>query len=166
MRLAGLDECEDGHEQREHGKCRILQDFFGPDRLGNCEATAIDVHVQEIRARNDHEKSQHDQCEQGSPDAQTPTNHQQQPKKDLGEGQSMGDELYSPRRQHLKRVYLVREVRDVGRNGKLQDEHRPQVRVGEKNLGDARVYEDSTEDQAADPDDEATKVEWTGLHHL
>jgi hypothetical protein len=63
--------------------------------------------------------------------------------------------LHSPRRQHFERCHLVSEVRNVHRYGKFQNEEGPKIRIGEKNLRVARVNEDSTKKEAADPNDRA-----------
>jgi hypothetical protein len=39
------------------------------------------------------------------------------------------------------------------------------MRVRHQELGESGVNKDSAEDEAADPDDYAARVQWTGLHH-
>src|SRR5207247_11166836 len=50
-------------------------------------------------------------------------------------------------------------------DGKCQDEHRQEVRVGEEKLGDARVDKNSAKNEAADPDDRSPEIEWARCEH-
>src|SRR5580692_8292820 len=126
MRLTGFDKGEDGHEQRKRGERRVFQYLPGTDRFGSRKAAAIDVHVQEIRAQNNHKEPAHDQGEQRSPDAQAPADQKQYSEDDSRKRQCMGDELDAPGRQHFEGFHLGGEVSQVQGYGKLQYEIRPE----------------------------------------
>jgi hypothetical protein len=78
----------------------------------------------------------------------------------------MRHELDTPGWQQLERLDLQREVCEVGRNGKLQEEKRPKSVIGEKSLGAASVNEYTAEYQPPDPNDGAAEIQWAGLHHF
>src|SRR5215813_6955536 len=61
MRLPGLDEGEDRHEQSKSGKKAVADHRFESKRLGSGEAPAVDVHVQKVGARNYGQKAEHDE---------------------------------------------------------------------------------------------------------
>src|ERR1700675_1141301 len=110
MRLARFPKGEDGHKQRKHRERRVFQYLPGTDRFGSRKTAAINVHVQEIRAQNNSEEPQHDEGEQRSPNPQAPANQKQQSEDDFRERQRVGNELYSPGRQHLEGFHLGCEV--------------------------------------------------------
>jgi hypothetical protein len=133
--------------------------------FGSGEAAAIYVHVQKIGAQDYNEEAEHDQGEKRCPDAQAPAYQDEEAEDYFREGQSMGDELDSPRGQHLKGFDLESEIGEVGRNGKLQKEQGPQGVVGKKRLGIAGVNKDGTENDTPDPDHGATHIQRARLHH-
>src|SRR5579859_540039 len=165
VRLTGFHKSENGHDQCESRKRGVLQHFPEIDRLGCRKAAAIDIHVQCVSAQNSNEKPKHQQRKQRSPNAQAPANQKQEPEDDLRKRQRVGDELHSPRWQHLERCHLESEVREVHGYGKFQNEKRPQVSVWLECLRVACVNEDAAEDQTPDPDDGAAEVERARLHH-
>jgi len=77
----------------------------------------------------------------------------------------VGDKSDAPIREYFESFHLDGEIGDVSEDRKLEEEPRPQMRVGEKELGISGVDEDAAEDEAADPDDDAAKIERAGLHH-
>jgi len=78
----------------------------------------------------------------------------------------VGDELDTPRGEQLKSLDLQGEVGNVRGNGEFQEEKRPQGVIREKSLGVAGVNEDSAEDEPADPDNCAAKIDRARLQHL
>src|SRR6202167_6682755 len=156
MGMAGFDERKVGHKhgQRRHGG--VFQNLLRAYGFGGGEAAAIDVHVQEISARYHDEEPQHDGGEQGRPDAQAPTDQQQQAQSDFRERQRVRDELDSPGRQQLEGFNLEPEIGNVGGQREFQEEIRAEVSGGQKQLGAACVDKDRAEDETPDPDDDAS----------
>ena len=77
----------------------------------------------------------------------------------------MRDKIHPRGRQQFVGLHLLGKGRKIRGDGKSQDEHRPQVRVGEENLGDSRVDKNSAKKQAADPDGGAPETEWARFEH-
>src|SRR5260370_613224 len=69
MRLARLDERQDGHHNGESSERAIADNSHASERFGSRQAAAVDVHVQKVGARNHAEKPEQDQRDQGSRDA-------------------------------------------------------------------------------------------------
>jgi hypothetical protein len=61
---------------------------------------------------------------------------------------------------------LQRKVREVGGDGKLQEEPWPEGLVRLKGFGIACVNENHAQDQTANPDDGAPEIEWAGLQQV
>src|SRR5215472_14758516 len=165
MRLPGVDEDEDRHEQSKPNKNTVTDYRHAGERLWGGEAAAIDVHVQKVSARNHGQKTEHEERYQRSPEAQSPAYQKHQPQKDFGEWQSVRDKIHSGGREQFVRLHLLGERREIRGNREFQNEHRPQVRVGEENLGDARVNKNPAEHQPGDQNHDAAKVEWAGWQH-
>src|SRR5690242_3663998 len=166
MRLARFDEGKNGHKHGERRERAVTQNRHDGERLGSAEAAAIDVHVEKISARNGSQESQHDQRHQSGPDAQPPSDQQQQPENNFRERQRVGHKIGSSRGKDLVGLHLLGKSRKVRGNGESEDEHGPQVGVGKKYLGDTGVNKNSAKEQAADEDHCASEVEWAGLQHL
>lgn len=165
MGLAGFDVGAAGHSEGEGGHGGVFEDFFQVDGLGGGEAAAVDVHVQEVGAEDYYEKTQHERGEKRGPDAEFPSDQYENAEGDFGEGESVGDELNSPVGEEFEGFDLQGEIGEVGGDGELQEEPRPESVVGEKGFGVAGVDEDGAEDEAAGPDYGAAEVEWAGLQH-
>jgi len=82
---------KNGHEKRESDKHTVADDGHAGERFGRGEAAAVDVHMQQIGARNNAQESDQDQSDERSPDAKLPPDQQEQPEQDLGEGQRVCD---------------------------------------------------------------------------
>src|SRR6266576_1850352 len=106
-----------------------------------------------------------DVCSSDLPDTQPPANQQKQAEQDFGEGQGVRDKSNPRGRKQFVGLHLLGKRRQIRGDGKSQDEHRPQLRVGEENLGDARVDKNSAKNEAADPDDRAPEIEWARCEH-
>src|SRR5438034_2483245 len=122
-------------------------------RFGSGEAAAVDVHVQEIGARNHAEKPNHDQRDQRSPDAQLPADQQKQSKDEFSERQGVRDKENAAGREQFVRLHLDAEIRKVRGERKAQREQWPGNEVGEEKFRVTSINKNSTEREAGDPED-------------
>ncbi len=149
MGLAGFEEGEDGHEEREPGE-EAVADYGGDgQRLGCGEAAAINLHACGVGVDHGTEETEDQQRAQGGPQAQLPAEDEEKAQRDFREGQSVGHEIHSGGREHLVGANLQ------GEEGQRHADRRTWVHDGEKNLGVSGVNEKARDDQAADPDHRA-----------
>src|SRR6266404_2301643 len=166
MRLAGFYERQDSYDQRQRGEGPVADNGHAVEFLRRAEAAAVDVHVQKICAGHNRQEPYHDRRDGRGPDSQAPADQEQQAKSNFDKRQSMRHHLRRLLRDHFVRFDLLREGREIHRNRKFQNKHRPKMRVGHQELGESRVNENSAEDEPSDPDDGAASIQWAGLHHL
>src|SRR6266705_2001060 len=158
--LAGFDEGEDCHQQCQCREAAVAKDCLDGERFGGGKAAAINLQAQRVRAHHGGEEAQRDQRDDGGPDAQTPADEQEETESDFREGQSTSNERYAPGREKLVGINLQSEEHESRSNGWAR------MHDGQENLGVTCVNEYAGEDQAANPDDRATEIEWAGLHHF
>src|SRR6266851_3569654 len=156
--LARFDEGEDGHQERESDERAVTENRFDGEGLGSGKAPAIDLHAKRIRTHHGHEESQHDQSDESGPDAESPADEQQKTEPDFREGQRVGDKFDAPRWKNLIGIHVQRK------EGKGYADGRARVHA-HRQLGIARIDEEASENEAADPDDHAAGVHWARLHH-
>src|SRR5216684_3901810 len=148
MRLARFDKSEDGHEKRERGERSVAENCFDREGFGSSETTAVNLQAESVGAHNGGEESEHDQSDDGGPDAESPADEQQETETDFRERKRVRDELDAPRRKNLIGIHLQRK------EGKGYSDRRARMHP-HRQFGVAGIDEDTGKDEAADPDDGA-----------